>query len=145
MRQAHLRKKHGGEGDDRTIRGLMGSESVIAPFGETFVTIREGDEDPFVCMIRTDTKSAASGATRLSPTGRDEQSFLPEITPAGADDPRAFFDRVRKDQLEKRKEGSPLRETLLEMRGDVEAEVDVLARRRVVRSFAKDVASRGLI
>ena len=70
---------------------------------------------------------------------------MPETTPAGTDNPRAFFDRVRKDQLEKRRDGSLLRETLREMHGDVEAEVDALARQGVVRRYAKDVVERGMI
>ena len=167
LREAHLRKKHLGVSgrQDRTIHGLMGSESVIVPFGKTFITIREGDEDPYICMIRTDTKSeagaatvpaaaaaAAAAGTAAAAAGEttrwdrlEEQPFMPETTPAGTDNPRAFFDRVRKDQLEKRRDGSLLRETLREMHGDVEAEVDALARQGVVRRYAKDVVERGMI
>eukprot|EP00946_MAST-07B_sp_MAST-7B-sp1_P004290 g4290.t1 len=115
--------------------------SVIAPFGNTFITIREGDEDPYISMIRTDTKKSSLEAMAVS----GEEDFLPKTTPQGISDTREFFDSVRKDQLEKRMDGNPLRETLCEMRGDIEAEVDALLRRGIVQKYAKEVLDRGII
>ena len=135
QRENRLRKKFAGGKD----RNLHIHDAVLLPFGDTFITVREGDEDPYISLIRTDTKVITDQQEIFN------DMFLPKTTSADTSNPKSFFDRVRKDQLDKRASNSRLRSTMRDMQKDLSTEVDVLARKSVMRSYAEKIVKSGLI